>query len=91
MTVGIPGIPERVDRGPISSDEVSQAMAHPLYEGMLEGIDQPMRVLYLSRTRRGDLIEVTTVQCDDGTEVLIHAQTMHPAYAGLLNQEVTDG
>jgi hypothetical protein len=45
-------------------------------------------VLYLGAARSGELLEVSTILREDGTELVIHAMTMRRSYQNLLSRGV---
>lgn len=61
-------------------------MAHRLFIADLWEEGPPWRVLYLGPDRAGNLLEVVTIERDDGSELVIHAMRMRKRYERLLRR-----
>ncbi|ANZ39125.1 hypothetical protein BBK82_26655 [Lentzea guizhouensis] len=67
----------------VSDADMRHAVEYAVHEGEIDD-DAPWRVLYLGPDTAGNLLEVITVEDDDGDEVVIHAMKMRPKYFPLL-------
>lgn len=70
--------------------DMRHTVAHHLHELELDENDDedevPSRVLYLGPDRAGNLLEIVTIERDDGTELIIHAMKMQRRYGRLLRR-----
>lgn len=73
----------------VRESDIHHAVENALFEGGLDG-GPPFRILYLGPNRAGNLLEVVTIERDDGSELAIHAMKMQSRYAGLLPEQFRD-
>lgn len=78
-------------RADIPFEDMLSAVDNRVYEAAVEDAGPPWRVLYIGPDRAGELVEVIVIERDDGTELPIHARTMHPGYAALISTEQFNG
>jgi GNAT superfamily N-acetyltransferase len=57
---------------------------HAIEQALVAGERDDAKVLYLGPDRAGNLLEVVTVERDDGSEIVIHAMRMRPSYEPFL-------
>jgi hypothetical protein len=67
----------------ISDDDIEHATTQAM---AIDDYDDDRR-LYLGPSRSAQLLEVITIQRDDGSELVIHAMKMREKYRGLLPGE----
>jgi len=62
-------------------------MLHAIEYALAAGEQDDGKVLYLGPDRPGTLLEVVTVVCGDGEEIVIHAMRMRSKYEPFLRGE----